>query len=282
MRAPSLPQLLIGHWQPSVALTGTAGLAAVVYLAAPRHAAHGWPMWRTFAFLAGIACLLVALESGLGAFDDRLLSAHMAQHLLLLEVAPALLLCGRPVGLALRTVPSRERRLLARGLVRLRPFTQPWMCLTAFSAVVLLAHVPVIFDAAVQHPLVHVGEHVCFLAVGLLLWWPLVGEEPGHRRLGGLAQFVYLIVAMLPMTVIGAYLDRDPSVFYPAYRVATLALRASPVIDQQQAGAIMWVAGTTMMIVVGLWSSLNAMVAAERRQQRRERYEAGIAGERTR
>jgi cytochrome c oxidase assembly factor CtaG len=282
MSAPSSLQLLIGHWQLSPALTGEAALAATVYLGAARRVVGGWPVWRTVAFLAGIACLLVALESGLDAYDDRLLSAHMVQHLLLLELAPALLLCGRPVGLALRTLAPPRRRWLGRGLVRLRAFTKPWVCVAAFSTVVLVAHAPVIFDAAVQHPLLHVGEHVCFLAAGLLLWWPLLGEERGHRRLGGLAQFVYVIVAMLPMTVIGAYLDRDPTVFYPAYRTATVGLRASPVIDQQQAGAIMWVAGTTMMIVVGLWSSLYAMVAAERRQQRRERYQAGLAGDRTR
>ena len=132
---------------------------------------------------------------------------------------------------------------------------------------------PAIFDAAVRHPLVHVGEHALFLAAGLLLWWPLLDDDPA-RGAGWMAsaQLVYVIVAMLPMTLIGAYLDRDPTLFYPAYASPRSTSVSRPLIDQQQAGAIMWVVGTTIMVVVGLWSSMAAMVAAERRQQRRETH----------
>jgi choline dehydrogenase-like flavoprotein len=47
-------------------------------------------------FAAGQAVLVVTLVSPLNALSGTLLSAHMAQHSLLVGVAPALLLLGRP------------------------------------------------------------------------------------------------------------------------------------------------------------------------------------------
>ena len=90
-------------------------------------------MRRTASFLAGIATVVIALQSGIDAFDDQLLSIHMVQHMCLLLVAPLLLLGGRPLILVLRALPGRRRRALARGLTRARPYTKPpcrhaWRC----------------------------------------------------------------------------------------------------------------------------------------------------------
>ena len=49
------------------------------------------------------------------------------------------------------------------------------------------------------------------------------------------------------------------------------ALGISAVVDQQQAGAIMWVLGSTLMVLAGLWQAMAALVAEERRLQARER-----------
>ena len=59
--------------------------------------------------------LILALQSGIDGYDDRLLSDHMVQHLLLLVVVPPLLLGGRPVILALRALPARARRARSPG-----------------------------------------------------------------------------------------------------------------------------------------------------------------------
>ena len=63
----------------------------------------------------GSRCVLVALQSGIDAYDDRLLSVHMVQHMLLLLVAPPLLLGGRPVMLALRALPPAPPELARPG-----------------------------------------------------------------------------------------------------------------------------------------------------------------------
>ena len=66
--------------------------------------------------------------------------------------------------------------------------------------------------------------------------------------------------------MIGAYLNRHATLVYPAYGPPARALGISALDDQAQAGAIMWVAGNSIMVAVGLWAAVAAMVAEERRQ----------------
>lgn len=107
MSVPAIPDLLVSHWQPSVPLDLEAACVAAAYLIATTRVRAHWPVRRTASFLAGIACILVALQSGIGAYDDQLLTVHMVQHLILLLPAPLLLLLGRPVVLLLRVLGGR-------------------------------------------------------------------------------------------------------------------------------------------------------------------------------
>jgi putative membrane protein len=216
--------------------------------------------------------VLVALQSGIDAYDDRMLSDHMIQHLLLIELAPLLLLAGRPGILLVRSAPRARRRGLARGFVRLRPLTHPLTCLVVFALVVALTHLPSFYDATLRHAPLHDLEHGLYLGAGTLMWWPILDGDPVPRhRLDGVTRLAYVIAAMLPMTLLGAYLNRHASLLYPAYGPPAHALGFSAVVDQQQAGAIMWVLGSTLMVAAGLWQAMAALVADERRQQARDR-----------
>jgi cytochrome c oxidase assembly factor CtaG len=268
----------VGYWHPVWSLNAEALVCAGLYVWAAQRVRGGWPARRTMSFLAGTACVLVALESGIAAYDDRLLSVHMAQHMLLLLVAPLLLLGGRPVILALRVLRGDRRRVLARALTRVRPMTRPLACLGVFAAVVLVAHLPSFYDAALREGTLHSAEHLLFLFAGMVLWWPVLDGDPVRsHRIGGFARLVYVLAAMLPMTAVGAYLDRTSALVYPAYVAPAHALGTSALADQAQAGAIMWVAGGMVMVAVGLWASMAALVEEERRQQARE-ARAGEAG----
>ena len=61
---------------------------------------------RLSSFCAGTFAIFLALESPLNSFDAFFLSAHMAQHLLLIMVAPPLLLLGQPMLPILRGLPK--------------------------------------------------------------------------------------------------------------------------------------------------------------------------------
>ncbi len=143
--------------------------------------AAAWPLRRTLCFLGGIGCALVALQSGIDAYDDQLLSVHMVQHMLLLMVVPALLLGGQPVLLALRALPPRRRRGLARALQRVRPYLGPAPSLAFFSAVVVLTHLSSFYDATLRHAALHDLEHALYVIAGLLIWWQILDVDPVPR-----------------------------------------------------------------------------------------------------
>ncbi len=269
---PSLPSLLVSHWQLNWTPELLAGLYGALYLAAA-HRVRGWPVVRTLSFLAGIGCALVALQSGLSSYDDRLLSVHMVQHMALLMLAPLLLLGGQPVMLTLRASSRSARRRLARLLARLRPWTGAMPCLVVFYAVVLLTHLPGFYGATMHDPGLHEAEHAMYLVAGLLLWWPILDGDPAPaRRLGGLGRLGYVLGAMPPMAIVGAYLNRHATLVYPAYAAPSKALGVSALTDQANAGALMWVAGNVTMVAVGLWVTIAALLAEERRQQARDTH----------
>ncbi len=271
MSAPSLHGLLVSHWTLSPTVTAPAIAVAALYLIGLRRAGGRWPLRRTSSFLAGIACVLVALQSGIDAYDDQLLSIHMWQHMLLLLVAPSLLLGGRPLILALRAIAPARRGTLAQAMARTRWLTAPAPALAVFAAVVILTHLPAFYDATLRHAGLHDLEHALYLAAGLVMFSPLLDADPAPaRRLDGLGRLIYLIVAMMPMALVGAYLNRHATLFYPAYGPPARALGVSALDDQGQAGAIMWVAGNVFMVAVGLWTALAAMLAEERRLVARE------------
>jgi len=263
--------LLIHHWQLSIGLAVQALLAVALYRWAARRGRGRWPARRTASFIGGVACIVIALCSGIDTYDERLLSVHMVQHMILLLLAPLLLLGGQPVLLALKALPVAQRRTLAGALRRARAATGPLQCLAIFTAVVLLTHMPSFYEATLRHPALHDAEHLAYLVAGLLLWWPLLDADPvAAHRLGGLGRLIYLLAAMPAMALVGAYLNRHQTLVYPAYGPPARALHVSALVDQAQAGAIMWVAGTIVMTCVGIWAAIEALRAEERRQAQRD------------
>src|SRR5215469_12548469 len=103
-----LPQFgfaaVLTQWQFAPIVTAFAVVAVALYgwgviRVARRHPARPWPLWRTGMFAAGIVVIVLATQSGIGAYDDVLFYDHMVQHLLLLMVAPPLLIVGQPLTL---------------------------------------------------------------------------------------------------------------------------------------------------------------------------------------
>src|ERR1700727_993546 len=116
---------VFGHWAFAPVVTGLVVVLAVLYLegawrVARRHPARPWPWWRTGMFLGGLAVIVVATQSGIGAYDDVLFWDHMIQHLMLIMVAPAMLVSGAPVTLLMHASRNPlhtwvKRLLRARG-----------------------------------------------------------------------------------------------------------------------------------------------------------------------
>ena len=238
----------VAHWQPSVSVDAGRGAAPqLAYLsahAARRGRGRGGGRRR---FWPGVACVVVALQSGIDAYDDRLLSVHMVQHMLLLMLAPLLLLGGRPAllaaaprsaaGAALRSpaAAADSRADASRG--RASASSRSRRAGT---------HLPAFYDATLRHAALHELEHACTCSPGCSCGGRCsTAIRSPRQRLSGLGRLVYVIVAMLPMALVGAYLNRAPDARLPGLRPPARALGISARDDQQQAGAIMWVVGST-------------------------------------
>lgn len=282
MRSPSWLDAL-ESWQPDPGLLLGLALTATLYLLGVRRAGRrggqhrsGWPLTRTVAFLASLAAVAVALESGLDGYAEELLSIHMVQHLVLALVAAPLLLAGAPVTLALRSLPRDPRRWLARALrgPRARVISHPGTGLLALGVSMLLTHLTPLYGWALEHPLVHDAEHLLYLGCGLLFWAVLVAPGPPVRRVDGMAQVLYLSVGMPLMSAVGVVLEADPTARFNQYLAPARRLGVSALSDQRLAGALMWIAGGLAMGVIGLSIAWRALVAEERRAVAREVHAA--------
>lgn len=281
--APSAPGLL-ATWQVDPGLIAALAAAAAWYLALRRRARR-WDDRRTIAFLAGLALVAVALLSGLDVYADRLLSVHMAEHMVLMLLAAPCLVVGAPLTLALRAGDQATRgRLAAVARSRAaRILTQPLVAFSLMPAALALTHLTPFYDLALRHPWAHALEHAVYLATALAFWTPLVGAEPLPHRLSGLARAAYLIALMPPMSAIAAVLVSADHPLYAAYRGASPALGVDPVSDQHLAGALMWVAGGAVAMAIGLvaaWRAFEREEAAARVLDRR--VAAGAASSRSR
>jgi putative membrane protein len=273
VRQPTLERILL-DWQLVPGVVLLCALTAGLYLSGVRRA-RTWPAWRTLCFLGGVALLAFALCSGLDTYADKLLSIHMAQHLVLAMLAAPLVVAGSPLVLALRALPARSS--LRRGLVllihgrTLRVLTSAPVAWLAFSATMLLTHFTGLYSLALRDPAMHALEHTLYLVTAILFWWPLLdaGPLPG-RRLGVVGRSVYLLLAMPVMAFIGAVMNWTDRLLYPEYAAPAHALGRSALDDQHDAGALMWVGGKLVMAALLLVTAWIALEREERRQRSRE------------
>jgi cytochrome c oxidase assembly factor CtaG len=274
--APTLGRLL-SSWSLDPVVVLALGAAAVLYALGMRRARSS--PWRAVSFFAGLAALALALLSGVDFYAEALLSVHMVQHLLLSLVAPALLLAGAPVRLALRAGGPQLRpalgAVLGSGVVR--TLSRPATGLGLFTATMLATHLTGLFELALRDPLVHALEHGALFWSGLLFLAPLIAADPLPHPPSPLARFCWLMGGMTAMAVPGAVLTFARTVRYPHYLHTAHLLGRSALTDQQLGGAIMWVGGTLAMFALALYVTFDAMLAEERRARRRESYRTGVA-----
>ncbi len=275
--APDLAGLLLG-WSFHPAIVIALAVAAVAYLWAVRrvnaaHPANPVPPDRPVFFLAGLACVAVALLSGIERYDTELFSVHMVQHLLLVfGAAPAIILAA-PITLLLRVASpaARSRWILPALRSRVvRVIGHPLVAWLLFTAVMWGSHVSPLFDAALEDPLVHDVEHALYMATALLFWWPVVGRDPSPWRLPHAVRLFYLFLQMPLNSLLGVAILFSEQVLYPHYATTGRTWPPSPLEDQQLAGAIMWGvgdAGFLVAILLGIAAWMRHDEAATRRRE---------------
>jgi cytochrome c oxidase assembly factor CtaG len=199
----------------------------------------GWD--RVTLFAAGLGVSLFAVVGPLDRLaDDKLLSAHMAQHVMIGDLGPALTIAALRGPLLVFFLPAAILAPLARsGRVRavVGTLLRPRVAFSLWAANLAIWHIPYVYDLALAHQGLHDFEHLCWAFTGLLVWTLLI--DPGsHRRLsvGGrvaLAAAMFAAGQILTDVLVFSFTP-----LYPAYHGA---YGISAVTDQQLAGIVMMV-----------------------------------------
>ena len=238
---------------------------------------------RSLWFYAGLAVLLIAVESPMDYWADYYFFAHMIQHLLLMFAAPTLIVAGAPWQPLLSALhwalPGRSGQIVTRGVLAggwsrpLRAFggllLRPWVSVALFNAAMIVWHLPGPFDLGEQNQAVHIWlMHGSFFAAGVLFWLQFIPSPPFHRRMPVLSQALALLgtnVIMIGMAMaLSIFVTGSVYSVYDHIPGVTLP----PFADQQIGAAILWVCGdfwalpSIIVIVRRMVASEGSMTAA--------------------
>jgi putative membrane protein len=242
-----------------------------------RRARPGWSKGEFVAFIAGWLMLVIALISPIHKLGEELFSVHMSQHELLMNAAAPLLVLSRPMLWLLWSLPI-EWRESAGGVAKRPRIAALWLAVSAplfawllHGATLWLWHIPLLYQACLEHEWVHSLQHLTFLGTALLFWWTLINGR-GHLR-NGIA-VIYCFTTAVHTSILGALMTFSQQLWYPIYQTRTAAFHLTPLQDQQLGGLIMWVPAGVIYVVLGLW----LLMAWMKESERRVRYtEAGSA-----
>lgn len=254
---------LAGAWEAPPVVLASAGaslaLFAQAFVRLRRRGRTDHAPWNRLAlFVAAVAVATLALASPLDAAgEDYLLSAHMVQHVLVGDGAPALALAALRGPLVFFVLPGAVLARLARSPLRrvASVLVRPGVAFAVWAVPLGVWHVPRLYDYALTHQAVHDLEHASFVVGGVLVWTVLVdparhGSVRISARLGlaaalfaaGQALSYVLLLSFSPLY--GSYADQPERL-----------LGLSPLADQRLAGGVMMLEqaltlGTAVVLLV--------------------------------
>ena len=209
---------------------------------------------RSLWFYAGLAVLLIAVESPIDYWADDYFFVHIIQHLLLVFAAPSLIVAGAPWQPLHAALPGRSGQSVARGVLAggwsqpLRAvgafLLWPWVSVGLFNAVMIFWHLPGPFDLAQNNQAVHIWLiHGSFFAAGVLFWLQFIPSPPFRRRMPLASQAAALLVTNVIMIGVAMTLSIfvNGSVYSVYDHIPGVTL--PPFASQQIGAAVLWVCG---------------------------------------
>jgi len=227
-------------------------------------------VWRQACFAGGLALILVALASPIGHVSGELLAVHMAEHLMIGDLAALLVTLGL-------TGPLLQPLLAIRWLGWLRALAHPLVALPLWAADFYAWHIPALYQATLTNELVHALEHACFFGFGVAMWMALLGPLPKPAWFGNGARLVYVIAVRLIGAVLANVFIWYGSAIYPDYAPGEAEWHVSALADQGAAGFAMMIESTFLTFGLFAWLFLRAARESEERQRLLDlAYERGI------
>ena len=209
------------------------------------------PLWRQLFFLAGLVALLIAYVSPLEGLADELLTWHMVQHLLIMDVAALLFVLGL-------TGPVMQPLLVRRPWRWLRHLGSPLIALAVWATLLYVWHIPALYEAATfDSDFVHALQHLCFFTAGLAFWLSLLGPLPKPAWFNSAAAAGFVFGIRLVGAVLANVLMWSGSVIYARYQATEAEHGISGLTDQGTAGVVMMAESTVITLAVLTWLLLQ-------------------------
>ena len=224
---------------------------------------------RSLLFYAGLAVVLLAVQSPIGYWAEDYFFVHMIQHLLLMFAAPTLIVAAAPWEPLLAALPGQSRgvgeaatrevlagawsrpRRAASGFLR-----RPWVSIVTFNLVMVFWHLPGPFDLAERNEAVLIWlMYSSFLIAGILFWLQFIGSPPFRLRMSTISQAAALLATNCVMWVLAMAMGFLTSTSWYSVYNHIPGVTLPPYADQQIGAGILWICGDfwaipTMIFVI--------------------------------
>jgi len=274
--AEYVPPNLFDEWLFEPVVLAMAGLGSALFLHGfvrlrrRRRADHA-SFGRLVLFALGLCFMVGPLVSPLDPIGDHyLLSAHMLQHVLIGDAGPALILLSVRGPLLFFTLPRRLLRILGHTAWVRRVaawLLRPRVALGVWALAYGGWHIPVLYDYATTHQVVHDFEHASFVVAGFLVWSLLI-DPAGSSHLSRGRRLAVAASVFAMGTVISDILVFSLHPLYPVYaEQAERIFSLSALRDQQLAGVVMSV---EQGLTLGTFAAVLLVPALRDRRRQRE------------
>ena len=215
--------------------------------------------WRVVSFVSGALLVTAAQLPPLDDLADKVLVAHMLQHIVIGDIASLLIVFGL-------TGPVLQPLLHIRLTRPIRRLASPLVALTLWALDLYAWHIPFFYQLAIRHDLVHALEHAFMLWFGALLWLALIGPLPKPQWFMGWGRLGYVILVRFTGAVLANVLIWAQTVFYPVYRSSDAARGLNPLSDQNLAGGVMMIEQIILTTLLLGWLFYRFAIQDEERQ----------------
>lgn len=226
------------------------------------------PALQQLAWYGGLALMGVALLSPLDSLGETdLLSAHMAQHLLIADLSAPLLVIGLRSPVYAFILPRSLFASMARShrlRAAFRFLKQPLIAAPIWILTLYGWHLAPAYEAALRSPVLHALQHQSFIAASLLVWVAVL--EPARRRVPGeLWKIAHILGVRFAGMFLGmAFVILQTPIYEGFYGRRALEHGLTPAEDQQIAGGLMLAIDFLVMIGSLIFFFMRAAEDAER------------------
>ncbi len=204
---------------------------------------------RVAALVASILASVAVLAPAFDRLADASFAWHMVQHLVLLFVVPFFILAAKPFD-AFRAVAGKRKTAAFVAATRpLHALGHPVVAFVLFTGYLWFMHFSPLYEAALEHPLVHLAEHAMLVFVGALFWLPVLAPPPLAPPPFPVRLF-YLMLALPQGALLGFALDAARAPLYAHY--AAIMTPQMALADQSNGAAVMWIGGGLIVFVTFL------------------------------